>query len=503
MERAERVIAFIERYLKVPEGAKVGQPLELAEFQKRFIRDLYTPGVRNGILSISRKGGKSGLIACLLLAHLVGPEAKLNTQIVSGARSRDQAALVFDLARKMVNLSEDLSSVVRIVPSGKRLIGLPRNVEYKALAAEGTTAHGLSPVVAILDELGQVKGPQDDFVDAITTSQGAHDEPLLITISTQAPTDNDMLSRWIDDARTSADPRTVCHVYEAPEDAALDDQKAWLAANPALGIFRSVEDVQAAADKAVRLPSSESAFRLYYLNQRVNMSAPFITRKVWEQSADEPEAPNGRAAFAGLDLSSRTDLTAFVLVYQGDDGRWNVRAKHWAPDQGLRDRAKRDRVPYDVWAKEGWLETTPGATVDYEYVARSIAEMLEDYDIRAVAYDRWRIELMRKEFSELGLDLPLIEYGQGYRDMSPALDTLEADLLNGRLRHGNNPVLNMCAANATATKDPAGNRKLDKSKATGRIDGMVALAMARAVAEREDDAVPDSPFEDPGFRLPG
>lgn len=503
MDRAERVIAFIERYLRVPEGSKVGQPLRLEDFQKRFIRDLYEPGVRNGILSISRKGGKSGLIACLLLAHLVGPEARLNTQIVSGARSRDQAALVFDLARKMVNLSEELSDIVRVVPSGKRLIGLPRNVEYKALAAEGTTAHGLSPVVAILDELGQVKGPQDDFVDAITTSQGAHDDPLLITISTQAPTDNDMLSRWIDDARASQDPRTVCHVYEAPEEAALDDPEAWRAANPALGAFRSVEDVRAAAEKAVRLPSSEAAFRLYYLNQRVNMSAPFITRQVWEQSAEEPEPPEGRPAFAGLDLSSRTDLTAFVLVYQGEDGRWSVRAKHWAPAQGLRDRAKRDRVPYDVWAKEGWLETTPGATVDYEYVARSIAELLEDFDIQAVAYDRWRIDLMRKEFEELGLNLPLIEYGQGYRDMSPALDTLEADLLNGRLRHGNNPVLNMCAANATATKDPAGNRKLDKSKATGRIDGMVALAMARAVAERQEETVPDSPFEDPSFRLPG
>ena len=196
MTRAEKVIAFCERYLKVPEGALVGQPLNLADFQKEFIREIYDnpQGTRRAYLAIARKNGKTGLIAALLLAHLVGPEAKPNTQIVSGARSRDQAALVFALADKMVQLSPELREIVKVVPSSKRLIGLPRNVEYKAIAAEGRTAHGLSPVLAILDEVGQVQGPQDDFVDAITTSQGAHEAPLLIAISTQAPTDADLFS---------------------------------------------------------------------------------------------------------------------------------------------------------------------------------------------------------------------------------------------------------------------------------------------------------------------
>ena len=194
MSRAERVISFIGRYCLTPDGAHVGKPMVLAEFQKQFIRDVYDnpAGTRRAILSVSRKNGKSGLIAALMLCHLVGPEAKLNSQLISGAMSRDQAALVFNLASKMCQLSPKLSAIVRIVPSGKRLIGLPLNTEYRALAADGKTAHGLSPVLAILDEIGQVRGPQSDFIDAITTSQGAHAAPLLIVISTQAANDADL-----------------------------------------------------------------------------------------------------------------------------------------------------------------------------------------------------------------------------------------------------------------------------------------------------------------------
>ncbi len=225
MTRAEKVIQFIERYCVTPDGAHVGKPMVLADFQKKFIRDVYDnpAGTRRAYLSIARKNGKSGAIAALLLAHLVGPEAVLNSQIVSGAMSRDQAALVFNLASKMVQQSPKLAKIVRIIPSGKRLLGLNMNTEYKALAADGKTAHGLSPVLAILDEMGQVRGPQSDFIDAITTSQGAHANPLMLVISTQAASDADLLSIWLDDAKTSDDPRIVSHVYAAPEGCDLMD----------------------------------------------------------------------------------------------------------------------------------------------------------------------------------------------------------------------------------------------------------------------------------------
>lgn len=488
--RGDRVIAFIEKFCLVPEGEHVGKPLKLAPFQKKFIRAIYNnkSGTRRAYLSISRKNGKSGLVAGILLAHLVGPEAKLNSQIVSGAMSRDQASLVFNLAAKMVQLSPELSGIVRIVPSGKRLIGLPMNVEYRALAADGTTAHGLSPVLAILDEVGQIRGPQSDFVDAITTAQGAHRDPLLLAISTQAANDADLFSQWIDDAEKSKDPRIVSHVYAAKPGADVLDKKAWKAANPALGLFRSLEDLEEQAKQAARMPSAENTFRNLILNQRVSTVTPFISKNVWDANAGRVVDFGSTKVWAGLDLSGRTDLTALIIIGK-IAGVWHVVSHFWTPEQGLFDRAKRDRQPYDVWARQDYLHTTPGATVDYEFVAQDMMAILSELNVQAIAYDRWRITLLQKEFDALGIDLPLVECGQGFKDMSPAIDALESELLNGRIAHGNHPVLTMCAANAVISKDAAGNRKLDKHKATGRIDGMVAMAMAffatGGVAEEE------------------
>ena len=148
------------------------------------------------------------------------------------------------------------------------------------------------------------------------------------------------------------------------------------------------------------------------------------------------------------------------------------------PEVGSHERSRGDRVPYDLWAEQGYIKTTPGGSVDYEYVVADLAEIFSDAPLGQIAFDRWRIDVFNKEIERAGLDWTLEPHGQGFKDMSPALDTLEADLLNGRLRHGMNPVLTMCAANAVVTRDPAGNRKLDKHKANGRIDGMVALAMS-------------------------
>lgn len=503
--RAERIIGFVERYCVVPDGDLAGRPIVLAEFQRRFIASVFDnpAGTRRAYLSIGRKNGKTSLIACLLLAHLVGPEAKLNGQIVSGAMSRDQAALVFGLASKMVMASPELSRIVRIVPSSKRLIGLPMNTEYKALAAEGKTAHGLSPFLAILDEMGQVRGPTSDFVDAITTSQGAHKSPLLLVISTQAPTDADMLSIWLDVAERSQDPKIVSHVYSAPEGCELDDRGAWRAANPALGLFRSRSDVEEQAAQAALMPSEEPTFRVLTLNQRVNMVAPFVSAGVWKRgnAAPDDEAFLAGPVYGGLDLSATTDLTAMVLTARDRDGVLHVRPYFWMPQDAVLGASRRDRAPYDAWVRAGLLRTTPGCVIDYAFVARDIGALVADLPVACIAFDRWRMDRMRAALDQEGVVLPLEPFGQGYVSMSPALDALEADLLKGMVRHGGHPVLAMCAANAVALPDPAGNRKLDKSKATGRIDGMVALAMAEGVETMMREAPAVSPWDDPTFSL--
>ncbi len=489
MTRAARIIQFIEGYLRVPEGKDVGKPMVLADFQKKFLIDVFDNphGTRRAILSMGRKGGKTALIAAILAAFVVGPEARQNAVLVSGALSREQASLVFRLCCLMIQQSPKLAPLVRIIPSGKRIIGLPMGTEFRAMSAEAKTAMGASPLLIIGDEWGQVRGPQDDFIDSLLTSQGAHENPLQIIISTQAASDADWLSVQIDDALKSGDPKIVCHLYAAPEGCDLMDECAWRAANPALGLFRSLDDLREQMTQAQRMPSMENSARNLLLNQRVSTVSPFISPDVWKSCNSAPGAELDGPVFAGLDLSARTDLTALVIVGQVD-GVWHVQPHFWTPSQGLEERARRDRAPYDVWVKQGVLRTTPGATVDYEHVAADMLEIFADLEVQAIAYDRWRIDLMRKELDRLGADLPLVEWGQGYKDMAPALDALEAELLNGRIAHGGNPLLTWCAANAVVTRDPSGGRKLDKAKATGRIDGLQALAMAMGVASRATEA---------------
>lgn len=482
LSRGERVCEFITRFIYVPEGDLIGTLIKLEPFQRKFIIDIYDNpySTHSAYLSIARKNAKTSTIACLLLAHLAGPEAVENSQIVSGAQSKEQAAVIFDLACKMIAMSPDLRDLIRVMPSGKKLIGLARNVLYRALAAEGKTAHGLSPILVILDEVGQVQGPTDKFVAALTSAQGAYSNPLLIAISTQAPTANDMFSTWIDAQRAAPDPRVVCHVYEAPADCALDDRKAWAAANPALGVFRSIADVEKQCKMAMDMPANEPEFRNLILNQRVEADAPFIPRSVWEANGASPgDEPVGQV-WGGLDLSAVADLTALVLV--DEDG--GVFPTFWLPHEGLAVKAKKEKVPYDLWERQGFLKTTPGKAIEYEHVAQFMRGIFDKYDIVNIGFDRALMNfltpwLIKEGFSDDEM-ARFIPFGQGTLSMTPALRDLEVKLVNAQLKHGNHPVLNMCCANARVVGD-SGARKFDKKKARGRIDGMTALANAIGV----------------------
>ena len=480
--RGERVCAFVEKYCVCPEGELVGTPQVLLPFQRRFILDIYDNphGTHTALLSIGKKNGKTTLIADILLAHICGPEAVTNSQIVSGALSQDQAAVIFELARKMIDLNPLLSKVVRVQPSGKRLIGLTRNVLYRALAAEGRTAHGLSPLVVILDEVGQIVGPTDRFVSAVTTAQGAYRNALLIAISTQAPTDGDLFSVWLDTQKRDPDPKVVCHVYAAPENCAVDDREAWAAANPALGVFRSVEDVEKQCRAALAMPANEPEFRNYVLNQRVEAVSPFISRTVWESNGDAPGDVADKVVYAGLDLSAVNDLTAFVAV----DESGGVYPTFWLPKVGLVEKSRADHVPYDLWEKQGFLQTTPGKAIEYEFIAEFLRGFFDSHVIGQIGFDRYNMKFLRPWLTKAGFtDKELekfVEFGQGTASMTPALRDLEVKLLNAQLRHGMHPILNMCQDNARVVGD-SGARKFDKTRARGRIDGMVALAMAVGV----------------------
>jgi len=480
----------------------VGQPMKLLPFQRKFILDVFDnrSGTSRAYLSVARKNGKSALIAAIVLAHLVGPMARQNSQIISGARSRDQASLVFKLAEKMVRLSPELNKIVRIVPSQKMLLGLLCNVEYKAISAEAGTAHGLSPVLAVLDEVGQVRGSHDPFIEAIETAQGAHDKPLLIAISTQAATDADLFSIWLDDAANAKDPRIVSHLHTAPKDCELTDRKAWRAANPAAGKFRSMNDIEDFAAQAERLPAKANSFRWLYLNQRIEAQSPFLSRAEWEANNAEPVVEDGQLCFAGLDLSASRDLTALVLAFPTDQG-FEIVPHFWLPEDGLRDKARAEKVPWDLWAEQGYLTTIPGPVIVPEVIALAVAEAAERYDLQLLAYDRWRINDFKRELDVIGAQIPMQPFGQGCRDMAPAADKLEQLVAERKLRHGGNPILNMNAAGAVTQSDPAGNRKLHKAKSYSKIDGLVALAMALGCMSSEEIQQTSSPWDDPSFKL--
>lgn len=257
------------------------------------------------------------------------------------------------------------------------------------------------------------------------------------------------------------------------------------------------DEVRDQAARAKRMPEREASYRNLILNQRVNLTNPFVSAKIWKENGGDVDLSafeSGRT-YIGIDLSARNDLTALVAVTQDADGVWQMRANFFAPQHGLRDRVDRDKVPYDVWAERGFLTLTPGASVDYGYVAQRLCELCDECDVAAIPFDRWRIDILKAEIAKLGRELPLIPFGQGFKDMTPALDATEGILLEGKLRHGMHPIMTMCAANAVVTRDPAGNRKLDKSKATGRIDGMVALAMALGAAAAQGQPEPEKKYQ--------
>lgn len=492
VSRATRNIDWIQKYCRIPEGRDVGKPVVLRSWQKSELRKIYNNkcGTRRAILSFGRKNGKTALAAFILLLHLVGPEARPNSQLYSAAQSRDQAALLFALAAKIVRMSPDLGGVIVIRDTAKQLFCADLGTLYRALSADASTAYGLSPVLIVHDELGQVRGPKSELYEALETATGAQEDPLSIVISTQAPNDADLLSVLIDDALAGHDPRTVVSLYSAPADLDTFSEKAIRAANPAFGDFQNATEVLAMAADAKRMPSRQAEFENLVLNRRVEAHSPFVSRDVWKQCGELPLLPiDGVPVYGGLDLSSVGDLTAEVLIGRIDE-IWHAHPTFWLPRDGLAERARHDRAPYDVWERDGFLVAAPGKSIDYEYVARHVRDQFERYDIRKYAFDRWNWRhfkpwLLKAGFTEEELEEKFVEFGQGFQSMSPALRDLESGLLNKRIAHGNHPVLTMCAANAVVQSDPAGNRKLDKKKSSGRIDGMVALAMAHGAAPDE------------------
>lgn len=485
LSRADRVIAFLES-LPVTAGLLAGKKMKLLPFQVDFIRAVYREDdsgkrpVRQAVLSLPRKNGKSGLVAGMALAHFIGPEAEQRGQCYSCANDRGQASILFREMKAIILAVPWMAERVNIRDFSREMEDAITGSTFQALSADVETKHGLSPSFCCYDELGQAK--KRDLYDVMESGQGARLAPLLVTISTQAPDDQHVLSELIDyglklQSGELEDPAFHLTLYAAPPDANPWEAETWLSCNPAAGVFLSMEDLQTAARQAKRLPSKEAAFRNLRLNQRVDSESRFVSSALWDACAAAVplEDLKGCRCYGGLDLSSTQDLTSLVLLFP-DSGA--VLCWFWLPGDGLRDKAEKDRVPYLQWQTEGHLQTFPGKAVDRHAVALQVAEIASLFDVQAIGFDRWRFEDLRKILSDEGINVRFEPHGQGYKDFSPSIEEFERLLLEEVFKHGGNPILRWCAANAVAVTDPAGNRKLDKKKSNGRIDGLVSLVMA-------------------------
>jgi len=483
--RAKNVIDFIEAYCLVPEGEHVGKKLVLLPFQKKFLRDIYNNphGTQHAYLTVARKNGKTALLAMILLAHIVGPEAKQNTQLVSGARSRSQAALLWSLAAKMIELNPALQEITHIVPSQKKINGLIMNTEYQALSADGSKNMGLSPILAILDEVSQVIGPTDFFTSSIISSQAAHREPLLIAISTQAPSDGDMWSIWLDDAIRSDDPHTIAHIYAADDGCELLDKRQWRKANPALGKFLNKKYLAQQMLRAKRLPTEEASARNLHLNNRISSDSLAFSPESWKSCNGDVDLSVFRDARVcmGLDLSGRVDLTAAVLSTERD-GVVYVYPLVFCPTSGIEDRGKRDRAPYKLWVDQGYMIPIGGQSMDYDQIAGAISEFLttEDIVVAEVHFDKYMISHFQAACGRASTlqESEWHEVAQYFEPMGERLGNTQNLILEKKIRHGSHPLLNYGASNAVAVLGRKGVSTLDKKKSTARIDMIVAMVMA-------------------------
>jgi phage terminase large subunit-like protein len=480
----------------VTAGPLCGTTLKLRPWQRRFIKAVYKTDragnrlVRTAVLCVARKNGKTQIAAALCLCALSGPEAEQRGECYAVACTRFQAGRVFNEMVAIITKTPWLNERINIVRFRKELEDQINGSTFDVLSADVAPVHGLSPSFVCYDELAQV--PSRALYDALGTALGGRSQPLMLVISTQAATDTAPMSELVDYGLRIArgeiiDPAFHLTLYTAPPEDDPWKLATWRKSNPALNDFRSLEDVRRLSKQAQRMPSAEMSFRALILNQRVDMTAAFISPAAWKLCG-EPVPNNGelkgRDCYAGLDLAASKDMTALVLAFAGERGEFNIVPYCWLPGETLQEAQDRDRMPYRLWAHEGHLLTFPGRVADPKAVVLKIAELHGIYNIKALAYDRWRIEDIKRELDAIGCGINLVPFGQGYKDSSPAVDKLERLIEEGKLRHGNHVVLTMAAMNAKIETDAAGNRKLSKKRSTGRIDPLVAACMAIGVAAR-------------------
>jgi phage terminase large subunit-like protein len=485
LTRASRVIKFCE-ILPITSGVHAGRRLKLRPWQKKIIRAIYKTKdgkriVRQAVLSLPRKNGKTMLAAALGLAHLLGPEVESRGQIYSAASDRAQASILFNEMVAMITRIPEFNERCHIKNFFKEIADLETGSVYTALSSDARKAHGLSPSFFVFDELAQSKSRE--LFDNLQTGTGARAEPLGIVISTQSADPHHVLSELVDyslsieEGSLPPDPSFFGCVYAAPDECDPWDEKVWFAANPALDDFRSLTEMREFAAKAQKMPQMESVFKNLYLNMRVETENKFVTTESFNACVGPIPDLSGRKVWGGLDLASVSDTTGLVLctIPEGDEPYYII-PFCWCPSKSITQRTKEDRLPYDVWKKEGFIEPTPGGVINYETIIEKIGWIKSNFDLQGIAFDRWGSQKIIKDLEDMSI--PVVEFGQGMASMAAPVKELEKLILEQGIVFPDNDLLRWQFSNVVCEEDASGNRKFSKGKAVEKIDLPVSLLMA-------------------------
>lgn len=493
-----RAIRLINQ-LTHTKGPFAQQSFALRPWQKSILTKLFKTRkdglrqYRTCLLMLPRKNGKSELCAALAIYFLLF-DGEIGAEVYSAAADKDQAALVFNVAAQMIRNDPELLAECEIIDSQKRIVHRKSGSFYRAISAEAYSKHGFNASVVIYDELHAAQGRE--LWDVLSTSQGARSQPLMMAITTAGYDRHSILWELYAHAKKVAenpaiDPTFLPILYEAPIDADWTDERIWKQANPALGDFRSLEEMRTTAARAKEIPAQENTFRRLYLNQWTEQAARWISMPAWDacRVVLDRSALRGRRCYVGMDLSSTKDLTAIVAVFPDDDG-FDVLCQFFVPQESIKERSRRDRVPYDQWSREGVLTVTPGPVVDYEAVRQALKDWGAEFSVQSIAFDPWNATDLVTRLQEQD-GFTCVQMRQGFASLSAPTKSLEKAILSKTIRHDGHPILRWNISNVSVESDPTGNLKLSKKVSTERIDGVAALVMA--VDQMDRNAVVKTP----------
>jgi phage terminase large subunit-like protein len=502
-QAAARAVEFFPRYLRHVKGPMAGQPFELEPWQAEKTRQIFgwkrlVPGleleecprkIETVWIEIPKKNGKSTWAAGLGL-YLAFADGEPGAEVYNAACDREQASIVFDISRTMVEQSPSLDS--RCKPYRRHILG-PRNSIYRVLSAEAYTKHGINPHGIIFDEI--VWQPNRELYDTLVGAQVARRQPLFVAITTAGVYAKESIGYQLHTYAESVldgkveDPTWYAVIYAADPEADWQDPTVWAAANPNLGIALAENKLAKLAREAAEMPSYLNTFKRLHLNIWTASVSAWLEPDKWDACDADPGKLAGRTVYAGLDLASTRDLCALVVVSQDENGYWDIWLRAWVPEATIGPRSKTDRVPYDYWAEKGYIETTAGEATDYQAIRMAVNELAEATDLVMIGYDPWNARQLTGELLDYD-GLPMVEFRQGYASLSDPSKFLERLVLTGKLRHGGNPVLAWAAGNVSISTDPAGNIKPNKQQSREKIDPITALVVALGCTMLEDPAPP-------------